>query len=167
MRATSVRTDILPETLRIRAKKEKDARICKRLLGIAHLLEKGNRTEAQKIACLTVNNFRTWIKRFNSFGIEGLISKKPPGRPEKLSNDHKEILKQKVLSGPSCEEGLVRYRLVDLQAFLKEDYQIEYGISGLWNKLKELDLSWKTGRQRHPQSNEAIQESFKKTLLKS
>jgi len=167
MRAITVRTDIFPKTLRAEAKKEKEARICKRLLGIAHLLEGGSRAEAQKISCLTVNNFRTWIKRFNNFGIEGLRSRKPPGRPERLPQDVKEILRQKVLSGPSSEEGLVRYRLTDLQSFLKDDYQIEYAISGLWNKLQELHLSWRTGRQRHPQSTECIQEDFKKTLAKS
>ncbi len=39
-------------------------------------------------------------KRFNEFGIEGLKSKKPRGRPLKLSPEILEKLKSKVLSGP-------------------------------------------------------------------
>ncbi len=164
---TRLRKDIKSETLREEAKKEKDGSMCRRLLGIAHLLEGGSRQEAQKIACLTINTFRTWMKRFNEQGIPGLRSKKSPGRPVIISQKIEEKLKEKVLAGPSLEEGLVRYRIADLQKFLKEDHQISIGISGLWYNLRDLNLSWKTGRQRHPKSNEEAQETFKKTSKKS
>ncbi len=61
-----------------------------------------------------------------------------------------EKLKSKVLSGPGADEGLVRYRIVDLQRFLREEHEISMGISGIWYNLQELNLTWKTGRQRHP-----------------
>ncbi len=35
--------------------------------------------------------------------------------------------------------------------------------SGIWYTLQQLDLSWKTGRQRHPKSDDAVQDAFKKT----
>jgi len=57
----------------------------------------------------------------------------------------------------------VRYRIVDIQHFLKEEHGIEMGLSGIWYKLQELELTWKTGRQRHPKSSEEGQEAFKKT----
>lgn len=77
-----------------------------------------------------------------------------------------EVLKAKVLSGPTISEGLVRYRIADLQEFLEEHHGIKYAISTIWYKLQELNLSWKTGRQRHPKSNEGVQEDFKKNLGK-
>lgn len=164
---TRIRQDIKSATLREEAKKEKDSRICRRLLGIAHLLDGGSRQEAQKIACLTVNTFRTWMKRFNEQGIPGLRSKQSPGRPVIISQTIAEKLKEKVLAGPSQEEGLVRYRISDLQQYLKEEHQITIGISGLWYHLRALNLSWKTGRQRHPKRDDAAQETFKKTSEKS
>lgn len=161
---TRLRKDIEASTLRIAAKKETNAGMSRRLLGIAHLLEGGTREEAHKIACLTINIFRIWMKRFNESGIEGLRSKKSTGRPPKISKEIKEELKKKILDGPDKRKGLVRYRIVDLQNMLKENYDIKIGSSGLWYILQELDLTWKTGRQRHPKSATDTQETFKKTL---
>lgn len=128
-------------------------------------MEGKSRSEAQKIACLTINNFRIWLKRFNEQGIEGLRARKRPGRPCKLSDEVKKRLKEKVLKGPLVEEGLCRYRLIDLQSFLKETYGISVTLSGVWRQLHALDLTWRTGRQRHPKSDESAQEAFKKTFL--
>jgi transposase len=163
MDPTPVRKDLSAPFLRQAAKVEKDGRVCRRLLGIAHLLESGNRREAEKIACLTQSNFTIWLKRFNAQGIAGLSNKKPSGRPPKLSQPIQEALKAKVLAGPSKAEGIVRYRICDLQKFLQEQYQISMCTSGLWYILHELGLTWKTGRQRHPKSNEESQTAFKKT----
>lgn len=164
MRPISIREDIRAETLRQAAKTERNSGMCRRLLGIAHLIEGGNRTEAQKIACLTVNTFRIWIQRFNTQGIEGLRAKKSTGRPPKLSVEVEQSLREKVLQGPSAKEGLARYRIIDLKNFLQEEHQISIGISGIWYILQDLKLTWKTGRQRHPKSDEDAQEAFKKTF---
>ena len=167
MRPIEVRDDIPSEVLRKAAKSERDGEVCRRLLGIAHLLERGSRSEAQKIACLTVNTFRTWIQRFNVQGIEGLRSKKSSGRPPKLTSEVESKLREQVISGPLSEEGVVRYRLVDLQTFLQKEHGLSISISGVWRQLQRLGLTWKTGRQRHPKSDEQIQEAFKKTLKTS
>jgi len=162
MKATEVRKDISVSELRRHAKTEKNARVSRRLLGMAHLIETGNRHEAQVIACLTINTFRTWIKRFNEEGIAGLFSRKAPGFIHKLTPEIKQKLKEKIVSGTS-EEGLVRYRIVDLQSFLKNDHAIDMSLSGVWYTLRDLNLSWKTARQRHPLSKKETQDAFKKT----
>jgi transposase len=167
MRAIEVRKDISATEVRKAAKRESSSAVCRRMLGMAHLVEGGSRLGAQEIACLTVNVFRTWIRRFNAQGIKGLISKKSPGRPVKMSHQIELRLKKKVLDGPTKDEGLVRYRIVDLQEFLKKECSISMCGSGIWYKLQSMDLSWKTGRQRNPNSSREVQEAFKKTLSKS
>ena len=167
MRATEVREDISGAELRKAAKRESSSAVCRRMLGMAHLTDGGSRIQAQKIACLSVNNFRIWIKRFNAQGIKGLISKKPPGRKAKMSDQIELQLERKVLEGPGRDEGLVRYRIVDLQEFLKKEYDISMCASGIWYKLQGMGLTWKTGRQRNPNSSHEVQEAFKKTLSRS
>ena len=164
MRATGVRKDIEVKELRRAAKAERDSGMCRRLLGICHLIETGNRRESQEISCLTMNRFCEWIKRFNREGIEGLRRKVSRGRFLKLAGEAGKELQKKVLQGPLEEEKLARYRLVDLQNFLKESHQIEMSLSGIWRNLQRMKLTWKTSRQRHPQSDESVQEAFKKTL---
>ena len=164
MRATEVRKDIEVKELRRAAKAERDSGMCRRLLGICHLIEAGNRRESQEISCLTMNRFCEWIKRFNREGIEGLRRKTSRGRFLKLSGEVRKELQAKVLQGPLEEEKLARYWLVDLQDFLRESHRIEMSLSGIWRNLQKLKLTWKTSRQRHPQSDEGVQEAFKKTL---
>jgi len=54
--------------------------------------------------------------RFNQHGPDGLVDIKPPGR---LSEEHKEVLKQLVETGPDHEtDGVVRWRRVDLKRSL-------------------------------------------------
>lgn len=158
-----LRTDISASTLRENMKKESDAKVYRRLNGILCLLEGGTRTQARTVSQLSINVFRTWVVRFNTHGIEGLKSLKHTGRPLKISDKIQQLLYEKVISGPSENEMLVRYRLVDLQRFLAEEHQISIAQSGIWNCLHKLNLTWKTGRQRHPKANERAQEDFKKT----
>jgi len=163
MKRILLRTDITSSLIRASAKKEKCAKVCRRLLAIAALHDGCSRSEAEQIACLTPNVFRIWVKRFNAFGIEGIRDHKSTGRPVKLNACVRKALKEKVVNGPSTTEGLSRYRIVDLQDFLKNEHNITMTQSGIWYTLQDLDLSWKTGRQRHPKSDEVVQDTFKKT----
>lgn len=164
---TRIRTDISVETLRQALKVESDGNVVRRLQGVIALLAGGSRREAQEAACLSINVFRTWIKRFNEFGIEGLYSIKPPGRPKRITPDIEKALKEKILKGPELSEGISRYRLCDMEKFLREDHGLVYKKSAIWRKFQELDITWKTGRQRHPRSDDVIQEDFKKNIRKN
>jgi len=157
-----LRKDIPLDDLKMALKKEKDAKVYRRLLGIIHLLEGGSRKEAEEKAQLSLNIFRNWIIRFNKFGISGLQSIKQTGRPRKINAEVRETLKEVVLKGPSKKDLLVRYRLVDLQDYLKQEHGISIALSGIWEALDSMDISWKTGRQRNPKSDEVTQEEFKK-----
>jgi putative transposase len=163
MRPITIRQDLTPSELRKAAKKEKNAGVCRRLLAMIHLIEGGTREEAQSIACLTHNTFRTWLKRFNEEGASGLKHKAHTGRPVKLSPEVRADLKRKALEGPSQDEGLVRYRIEDFQKYIQDQHNISISSSCLWYNLQDLNISWKTGRQRHPRSDVLVQEAFKKT----
>jgi len=163
MKPIQLRTDIPHTELYLFAKSERNAKLCKRLLGIAHLLENGTLSEARKIACLSEAAFRVCVHKFNNAGIPGLKSRKPTGRPLKLTEQVAESLKTKALSGPDKASGVVRYRVADLQKYLAEEHKVKMCKSGVWYKLQQLGLSWKSCRQRHPKSDESTQETFKKT----
>jgi len=165
MKKLQIRQDINVQELKTALKSEKNAAVYKRLLGIIHLIEGGKRQEAEEKMQMNASNVRRWIKRFNKDGLNGLAPLKRTGRPKKSNAKVDQILKDKVLGGPSEKEGLARYRLTDLQAFLEQEHGIFFGLSGLWYQLKRLGLSWKTGRQRHPKSDTATQNAFKKTSV--
>jgi transposase len=163
-----IRTDISVKDVYQRAKQEDCATIRARLLGIAAVLEKKPRGYAAKLAGITINNIRTWIQRFNTHGFDGLINKKQPGQEQKWKKEIEQYLKDKVLTGASFEKDeRVVFRLQDFQNDLEEKFGLRFGLSTIWYKLKELNLSWLSARQLHPKSDFAIQETFKKKCLSS
>jgi transposase len=165
--AINIRKDIAAEAVYRQAKQEKSAKVRTRLLAIAAVLEGKTKTYAAKLAGITISNIRIWIKRFNEQGFEGLKSKKQWGRPTLWTNQVEEFLKAKVIQGACFEtDNRVTFRLEDLQVILKKEFDLHYGISTIWYKLKQLGLSWISVRQQHPKSNLELQEDFKKKFLK-
>ena len=161
-----IKKDISVEEIYKRAKEEHNSKIRARLLGVAEVLEGNTRSYAAKIAGVTINNIRTWIRRFNDQGFDGLIDKKQPGNKSTWTDKIEQYLRDKVVIGADFEtDKRVVYRLEDLQAMLKKEFNVHYGISTIWYKLKELKLSWISVRQQHPKSNQEEQEEFKKKFL--
>jgi transposase len=84
---------------------------------------------------------RDWVHRFNHHGPEGLIDIKPSGRPPKLSDEQKEVLKQLVEAGPDPErDGVVRWRCVDLKRVLGRRFGVDLSEVSLGRVLKKLGL---------------------------
>jgi helix-turn-helix protein len=55
----------------------------RRLLAVAAILDGATRMEAAKIAGVTAQTVRDWVKRFNVDGVDGLINFKLVGQPSR------------------------------------------------------------------------------------
>jgi putative transposase len=161
----SIRKDISAENVYKQAQKEKSGKVRARLLGIAAILENKSRSYAAKIAGLTINNIRTWVRRFNTNGLNGLSDKKQKGRKPKWTSEIVQYIQDKAALGACFErDKRVTFRLIDFQLELKDKFGQHFGLSTIWYKLKELKLSWITVRKQHPKSDLKAQEEFKKKI---
>lgn len=79
----------------------KDANQARRLLSLAAIRDGMSRTEAARIGGMDRQTLRDWVHAYNEHGIEGLINATSPGRPPKLSPDHKAEIKALVEKGPN------------------------------------------------------------------
>src|ERR1700733_9710887 len=163
--AVGLREDFGADELRRLAAKVKDAAQARRLLALAAVRDGMNRTEAARIGGMDRQTLRDWAHRFNQYGPDGLIDIKPTGRPSKLSDEQKEVLKQLVETGPDPEkDGVVRWRCVDLKRVLGQRFGVDLSEVSLGRALKRLGFSHISARPRHPvQDPEAIA-TFKKTF---
>ena len=59
---------------------------------LAAIYEGASRTEAARIGGVTLQIVRDWVLKFNAQGPEGLIDRKPPGQPSRLSDHHRQHL---------------------------------------------------------------------------
>src|SRR4051812_22628544 len=95
-----LRTDFNAAALRTIARQTKDGPQARRLLALAAIYEGASRTEAARIGGVTVQIVRDWVMKFNALGPEGLVNRKPPGQPSKLTDAHRAALVARVDEGP-------------------------------------------------------------------
>lgn len=162
--AIELREDFGADDLRRCAARAKNAAQTRRLLALAAVRDGMNRTEAARIGGMDRQTLRDWAHRFNQHGPDGLIDIKPPGRPPRLSDEQKGVLKQLVEAGPDPEtDGVVRWRCVDLKRVVRDRFGIDLSEVSLGRVLKQLGFSRISARPQHPMQDPEAIETFKKT----
>lgn len=161
--AIGLRGDYTANELRRLAKASRDAKQTRRLLSLAAIYDGGTRTEAARIGGVGLQVVRDWVLRFNSGGPAGLIDRKAPGKSALLKERHRAALAQAVEAGPvPWRDGVVRWRLVDLAAWLREEFGITASRQTLGRELRRMGYRSLSARpQTHGQDPEAM-EAFKK-----
>src|SRR3954464_8935408 len=154
-----LRPDFHAAALRTIARQTKDGPQARRLLALAAIYEGASRTEAARIGGVTVQIVRDWVGKFNAHGPEGLVNRKPPGQPSKLTDAHRAALVARVDAGPiPAIHGVVRWRLIDLIAWIWEEFRITISKQTLSRELRALNyrkLPAPPRRPRHPAKSEA------------
>ncbi len=98
--AIGVRSDDTSADLQRFARRSGDADEVRRLLAVALILDGASRSEAAKIAGVTLHIVRDWVLRFNEGGPEGLATRKAPGRTSILNEEQRARLAEIVAAGP-------------------------------------------------------------------
>src|SRR3954453_16846066 len=150
-----LRTDVNAAALRAIARQTKDGPQARRLLALAAIYDGASRTEAARIGGGTVQIVRDWVVKFNAHGPAGLVNRKPPGQPSKLTNTHRAALLAIVEQGPiPAILGVVRWRLIDLIAWIWEEFGISIAKQTLSRELRALNYRKLSARPRHHAKNE-------------
>ena len=159
-----LRSDFEADALRVIARKTKDGAQARRLLALAAIYDGASRTEAARISGVTRQIVRDWVVKLNAHGPEGLIDRKPPGQPSKLTDAHRAALIARIDAGPiPAVHGVVRWRLVDLIQWVWEEFRLSISKQTLSRELRALNYRKLSARPRHHAKNEAAVSAFKKT----
>jgi|SRR5215213_6405553 len=163
-RPLSLRPDFDARGLRSAARRCKDAAQARRLLALAAVYGGASRTEAAAIGGVTLQIVRDWVLRFNAEGPGGLIDRKAPGQPPRLTEAHRAALAVAIEEGPiPAVHGVVRWRLVDLGQWLWEEFRISVSKQTLSRELRAMGYRKLSARPRHHAQAEGAVETFKKT----
>ena len=159
-----LRTDFDADALRAIARKTKDGPQARRLLALAAIYDGASRTEAARIGGVTLQIVRDWVMKFNAHGPDGLINRKAPGQPSRLNDAHRAALRAQLEAGPiPSVHGVVRWRLIDLIAWLWEEFRLTISKQTLSRELRAMNYRKLSVRPRHHAKNEAAVAAFKKT----
>jgi transposase len=130
-------------------------------LALAAIYEGASRTEAARIGGVTVQIVRDWVVKFNAHGPEGLVNRKPPGQPSKLTDAHRAALAARVDAGPiPAVHGVVRWRLIDLIQWLWEEFRLSISKQTLSRELRAMNYRKLSARPRHHAKSEAAVAAF-------
>ncbi len=159
------RTDHTASELRGCAAKCDDADQARRLLAIALLLDGASREEAARLTGMDRQTLRDWVVRYNADGIDGLLSRKPPGAAPKLTAAQWEELHQLVIAGPDPKEHkVIRWRCIDLCGEVQRRFSVTVCERTMGKWLRKMRLTRLQPRPYHPKKDPEAEEAFKKTL---
>jgi transposase len=159
-----LRSDFDGAALRRLARQSKDGPQARRLLALAAIYEGATRTEAARIGGVTLQIVRDWVMKFNARGPDGLVDRKPPGQPSRLTDVHRTALMARIDEGPiPSVHGVVRWRLVDLIEWLWEEFRVPISKQTLSREVRALGYRKLSARPRHHARSEAEVSAFKKS----
>ena len=162
--AVKLREDFSAGELRALARRSKDVNQSRRLLSLAAVRDGKDRGEAAKIGGMDRQTLRDLVHRFNAAGPEGLFDHWTDGPKSRLSAAQLAELAKIVEAGPDREQdGVVRWRRVDLQRVIKERFSVDFHERYVGTLLKKLGFSHISARPRHPGQDARIVEAYKKT----
>lgn len=164
---TITRTELTAAALRRAAGKCRDAKAARRMLAIALVLEGVDRKTAAETCGMDRQTLRDWVHRYNAEGLAGLTNLPGGARPRRLSPAQMAELASWVEAGPDpapvpMGDGVVRWRRQDLERRIEERFGVEMHERTVGKYLAALGYRRLSVRPRHPKTDPAAQEGFKK-----
>ncbi len=126
--AHAVRSDIhsTAELLAF-SKASENVRHSHRILAIRDVLRGEIRSEICERYGVTRENLRHWVSWYNKSGVEGLKDEVRSGRPRALETEKLATFKARIEAQPDVKkDGHSRWRAVDIQRVLEQEYGVTY-----------------------------------------
>ena len=126
MTVAITRLELGAEECRRQAVRCRNVAAARRMLALALVLEGSSREAAARHAGMDRQTLGDWVHRYNEEGLAGLYDRRRSGRRPRLTPEQQAELAAVVEQGPDPErDGVVRWRRLDLQALLKDRFEVE------------------------------------------
>jgi transposase len=137
------------------------------MLAIALVLEGWSRKAAAEACAMDRQTLRDWVHRYNADGLEGLSNQPRRNGPlPRLSTEQLAKMTEWVEQGANFEQhGLTRWRSVDLQQRIRQEFPVELHESTVGKLLHRLSFRHMSMRPQHPQSKPGEQAVFSSSFV--
>ncbi len=164
MTVAITRRELSASELRREAVRCRNVAASRRMLALALVLEGCSREEAARFAGMDRQSLRDWVHRYNAKGLAGLHDRPRPGPRPRLTPEQLRKFEKVVEEGPDpVRDGVVRWRRVDLQTWIKAQFGIELHERSVGKLLRRQGFVRLSVRPHHPSSDPAAQAAFKQT----
>jgi len=104
-----------------------------------------------------------WVGRYRRGGVDALVPKRQRGAAKRLTDEQEAQLCAKLDAGPPPEEGIAAYNGPILRERIERWFGQLYSLDGVYKLLHRLGYNDLMPRPRHPDTDPAALEAFKKT----
>jgi len=94
-----------------------------------------------------------WAYAYRDGGLDAIAVKPQPGRPPTLPADQHDAFRQRVLDGPTEDDGVAALKGADFVRILEEEFGVNYTLNGVYELLGRLGLSFLSPRPEHRKSD--------------
>lgn len=94
-----------------------------------------------------------WAYAYRDGGLDAIAVKPQPGRPPTLPADQHDAFRQRVLDGPTQDDGVAALKGADFVRILEEEFGVSYTLNGVYELLGRLGLSFLSPRPQHRKSD--------------
>lgn len=143
------------------AQRTSNAHLRTRYLALFHFKSGVSRTKIAPLLGVSRTSVNAWVANYLSDGLDGLLDKPKPGRPNQLSPYQLEQLKKFIEKHAIKDDG-GRLIAEDIRVYICDVLHVTYSLANVYRLLHALDFSWITCRSKHPKQNAEAQEAFKK-----
>jgi transposase len=137
-------------------KSNPDIKLAVKLKAIA-ALKNNNIKKVSEVFCVCDDTIKFWVKSFANKGIDGLIAKVKNPRKPKLSDCHKQKIEYWIKKNPNLT-------LKEISIRIKNSFNIDISLPGLWKNIKKMNFSYITARSKHYKQNKVRFDEFKKNF---
>jgi len=148
-------------------KKEKNPKLKERYHALFLMHKFINCTTVAELIKKSRKTIQTWVKTFNSGGLEDIVPSSPPGRSSSLSEEQKESLKADVLTHPR-ELGyeFSNWEGKNVAHHIKQKFSVELSVRQAQRLLHELGFTLQRPRYAYPKADPEKQKEFLNDLKK-
>ena len=158
-------------------RREKDAKVARRMQAIVWRLEGREVGEVVKLLHTGRASLSRWVKAFNTEGLAGLRTRRGAGPKSRLSAKHKEQLKGVLLRSESLRQNpppegygnqwrgkTLQLRSESLRHYLRQELGVCYQKSEIYRLFDELGFSLQRPRRRYVDADADKVAEFEQTL---
>ena len=145
----------------VRAEPDGKARDRIRVVAMA----KAGQTTPQIVQVLKVprRSVQRWVARYNDQDVAGLHHHTGAGAKPRLKADRHERLRARLDAGPPKGDGTCAWSGASISQLLEKEFGVVLTRDAVYKLLHRMNYSWLCPRPRHPKSDAAAQDAFKKT----
>ncbi len=137
----------LLQTMLCKAKSKGDLPIAKRIMAILAVGCGHRQGSVGSVLCTSRESIRLWLNAFMLRGIDSLLSRKPPGRPSKLTKSQKKELDEIITEGPvAAGYPGACWRSPMIQDLIHRRFGSFYSVHYISQLLKNMGFSYQKAR---------------------